>query len=119
MKYLKQFTIIAAISLCGEAMKFYLPLPVPASVWGLLLMLAVLLSGVIRLEQVKETADFLIAIMPVMFVPAGVGLLTAWDALRPVCIPVLLITFVTTIVVMGVTGKITQGIIGREKRKQK
>ena len=50
-----------------------LPLPVPASVYGLVLMLAALMTGIIKVGQVEETADFLIEIMPVMFVPAGVA----------------------------------------------
>lgn len=119
MKFLRQFSVIAVISLLGEILKACLPLPVPASVWGLILMLAALCSGILKVEQVKKAAEFLIEIMPVMFIPAGVGLLTAWDALRPVCLPVLVITIVTTVLVMGVTGKTTQGIIRREKRREK
>lgn len=119
MKFLRQFTIIAAVSLLGEVLKACLPLPVPASVWGLVLMLGALCSGLLKVEQIREAAEFLIEIMPVMFIPAGVGLLNAWDALRPFCIPVIAITIVTTILVMGVTGKTTQGIIRREKHRKK
>ena len=78
MKYIKQFLIILLISAWGEGLYVLLPLPIPASVYGLVLLLAALISKVLKVEQVKETADFLIEIMPVMFIPAGVGLLTAW-----------------------------------------
>lgn len=117
MKYLKQFLLILLISFLGEGLHVLLPLPVPASVYGLILMLAGLIFGVIRLEQVEEAANFLVEIMPVMFIPAGVGLLTAWDALRPVCVPIVLITVFTTVLVMGVTGWVSQIIIRKERNR--
>ena len=62
-------------------------------------------------------AEFLIEIMPVMFIPAGVGLLTAWGALKPVCVPIILITVITTVVVMVVTGRVTQTVIRKDRKK--
>ena len=94
-----------------------IPLPVPASVYGLVLLLAALLTGVIKLDQVEGAADFLIEIMPVMFIPAGVGLLTAWSVLKPVCVPIILITVITTVVVMIVTGRVTQAVIRMDRKK--
>lgn len=116
MKFLKQFLWILLISFLGEALRALIPLPIPASVYGLVLMLAALITGVLKVEQVRGAAEFLIEIMPVMFIPAAVGLLTAWDALRPVCVPVLVITAATTVIVMAVTGRVTQAIIRREKK---
>lgn len=74
MKYVRQFWIILLISAMGEALHVLIPLPVPASVYGLVIMLIALGTHIIKLEQVKEAAEFLIEIMPVMFIPAGVGL---------------------------------------------
>ena len=117
MKYLKQFGIILLISLMGEALRMLLPLPIPASVYGLVLMLIALMTGIIKIHQIKEVSAFLIEIMPVMFIPAGVGLLEAWPSLRPVRIPVVVISSVTTIIVMVVTGRAAQRIIGKEKKE--
>ena len=119
MKYLKQFTIILLISFAGEILRALVPLPIPASVYGFVILLAALLIGVIKVEQVKETALFLIEIMPVMFIPAAVGLLTAWDTLKPVCVPVIAITVITTVLVMGVTGKVAQWVIQRSRNPKK
>lgn len=119
MKYVRQFWIILLFSAVGEGLHVLIPLPVPASVYGLVLMLIALSSGLLKLEQVKDTAEFLIEIMPVMFIPAGVGLLTAWDALKPVWVPVIIITAVTTVIVMVVTGRVTQFVIRREKGGRK
>lgn len=118
MKYLKQFWIILLVSALGEGLRVLLPLPIPASVYGLVLMLAALLCGVIKLEQVESAADFLVEIMPVMFIPAGVGLLNAWGALQPIWVPVMVITVLTTVIVMVVTGRTTQFVIKKDKRRQ-
>ena len=115
MKILRQFVIILLISFLGELLKAALPLPVPASVWGLILMLAALKTGVLKLSQVSDAAVFLIEIMPVMFIPAGVGLLNAWGVLKPVWIP---ISVVTTVLVMAVTAKVTQTVIHNSKKKK-
>ena len=115
MKYLKQFLIILAISLIGEILKVLLPLPIPASIYGMVIMFVCLLTGVIKLEQVRETGKFLIEIMPVMFIPAGVGLMSSWNVLQPVLVPVSVITVITIFTVMGATGVISQFIIRRTK----
>ena len=119
MKFLKQFSIILLISFLGEILHMLIPLPVPASVYGLVLMLGALITGILKLGQVRETATFLIEIMPVMFIPAGVGLMESWSSLQPVWLPVILITIVTTILVMAVTGKVTQAMIGKEKKDER
>lgn len=87
MKYLKQFLIILVISLIGELLNKLLPLPVPASIYGMVILFIGLLSGVIKLSSVKEAGSFLIEIMPVMFIPAGVGLMSSWLNLKPIIIP--------------------------------
>lgn len=117
MKYLRQFAIILFISLLGELLRILIPLPIPASVYGLVLMLVALTTGMLKVHQVKAAADFLIEIMPVMFIPAGVGLLDSWPALQPVWVPVVLITLLTTIIVMAVTGQVAQKIIRKEEKK--
>lgn len=117
-KILRQFVIILLISFLGELLKAALPLPVPASVWGLILMLAALKTGVLKLSQVSDAAVFLIEIMPVMFIPAGVGLLNAWGVLKPVWIPISVITVVTTVLVMAVAAKVTQAVIQNSKKKK-
>lgn len=117
MKYLKQFMVILAFSFLGEVLHQVLPLPIPASVYGLVFMLAALMTGVLKLHQVKEASTFLIEIMPVMFIPAAAGLIDSWGILQPVIVPIGIITVVTTVFVMAVTGLVTQGIIRKGKKK--
>lgn len=115
MKYVRQFCIILLLSFMGELLYELFPFPVPASVYGLVLMLAALVSGLLKVEQVKETVSFLVEIMPVMFIPAGVGLMSSWGVLKPVLLPVAVITVLTTVIVMAVTGRVTQAIIRGKK----
>lgn len=115
MKYIRQFFIILLFCFLGELLKYLIPLPIPTSIYGLILMLTALLTGILKVNQVDETAVFLIDIMPVMFIPAGVGLLTSIEALRPNLAAIIVITILTTILVMGITGITAQFVMERKK----
>jgi len=115
MKYIRQFTIILFISLAGEIIHLLVPLPVPASIYGLLVMLIGLRKKWIALAAVEEVSIFLIDIMPLMFIPAAVGLLDSWGVLRPILVPFLVITLLSTIIVMVITGKVTQLFIKNDR----
>ena len=118
MKFIKQFGVILAISFIGEIMNYLIPLPVPASIYGLVLMFLALETGILKLEQVRETAKYLIEIMPLMFIPAGVGLLEAWGDLKPIWIQVILIMMISTIAVIGISGRVTQMVIRLERKRK-
>lgn len=115
MKYLKQFLIILVISYAGELLKYVLPLPIPASIYGMVILLVGLFTGWIALDAVKDVGKFLIEIMPVMFIPAGVGLMSSWGILKPLILPVSIITVVTIVTVMAATGKVSQWVIRKGK----
>jgi holin-like protein len=117
MKFMRQLSIILAISCLGEALRIIIPLSIPASIYGLVIMLLALWTKVIKLHHIKETGNFLLDIMPLMFIPASVGLMESWSLLQAILIPVFIISLVSTIIVMVVTGRVTQGIIRWEKRK--
>ena len=110
MKFLRQFMIIILLSFLGEVLKMFIPLPIPTSVYGLVLMLVCLMTGVLKTSQVKDAAFFLIEIMPVMFIPAAAGLIDSWKVLQPLLLPILVITVVITVFVMVITGKVAQMI---------
>ena len=115
MKFMKQLAIIMVISFIAEIMEVLIPLPIAASVYGLVLMLIGLVTKIIPLEKVEGAADFLIEIMPILFVPAAVGLLDSWGQLRPILIPAIVITVIITVLVMAVTGQVTQVMIRHGK----
>ncbi len=115
MKYIRQLGIILGVSFIAELMEYLIPLPVAASVYGLVLMLVGLMTHVIPLEKVEGVADYLVSIMAIMFIPPTVGIMTAVDELRQMMIPLIVISIVSTLLIMVVTGKVTQAILRRSK----
>lgn len=118
MQYLKQFMIIVLIALIGEALSFLIPLPIPASIYGILILLALLISGKLKVESVKGVSSFLLAIMPVMFIPAAVGLMNSFSLLAGSLMAYIVILVVSTFAVMAVSGLVTQRVIDSEKSKE-
>ena len=116
MKLIKQFGIILAVSFIGELLGNWIPLPIPASIYGIILLFLGLKLHLIPFDDVHETGDFLIEIMPLMFIPAAVGLLESWDIIRPSWIQYILITVSTTFIVMVAAGLVTQAVIRRTKK---
>ena len=117
MKYIKQLTIILFISLISEILNKLLPLPIPSSIYGLIIMFLSLTFNIIKLDDIKETAKFLIEIMQIMFIPAGVGLIIAYDFIKDKLLIYFVMTFLSTIIVMILTGKIADYIITRKGDK--
>ena len=107
MKYVRQFAVIMLITCIGEILKYLIPLPVPASIYGLCLMLFLLVMGIVKLEDVKDVGLFLVEIMPLMFIPAAVGLLESWTTLADILLPVLSISVAGAVLGMIVAGKVT------------
>ncbi len=116
MKHIYQFFIILLVSFAGEILHFFIPIPVPASIYGLVIMLILLCTGIVKLSNVEKTSDFLIDIMPLMFIPGGVKLITVWNDVKPILLPLIVITAVSTVIVMAVTGKTTELIMKSDKR---
>ena len=104
MKFLKQFLIILFVSFLGEILNYLIPLPIPASIYGILIMFLALELHIIPLSAVRDAGRFLIEIMPVMFIPAAVGLLKAWGILKPNWLTYTLIMFATTFIGMILSG---------------
>ena len=118
MKYLIQFLIIIAFSFAGELLHYCLPLPIPASVYGIILLFLALEMKWVSVKDIRETSAFLIAVMPVMFIPAAVGLMDSWKSIGNSWLAYIVVTVVSTFVVMGVSGKVTQGVIRAHKSKK-
>lgn len=111
MEYLRQFLIILGVSFVGEVLHAVIPLPIPASVYGLVLMFLALCTGLIQLSRVHHAARFLIGIMPVLFISPLVGLVDTWELIRPILLPTAGIVLTATALVIGVTGLTAQGIL--------
>lgn len=119
MKYILQFEIIIAISLIGELLNRLIPLPIPASIYGMVILFTALCTGLIKLSAVRETGKFLIYIMPMMFIPATVGLLESWSIMQDFLTAIIVISLVSTVLVMVLTGHVTQLIIKLKNKEEK
>ncbi len=118
MKYIKQFMIILAVSFAGELLHMAIPAPIPASIYGLVLMFLLLFTGILKVEAVKEASAFLIEIMPLVFIPAAVGLVNSWDLISGKWYMYVTVLVATTVFVMAVSGLVTQLVIRAGKKSE-
>lgn len=116
MKYFSQFAIILFVSVLGELCAMALPLPIPACIYGMVLMFMALCFKIIKLEQVDDAGKFMIEVLPVMFTPPAVGLIALWDVISPIWPQLLVIIVITTAVVMVVTGHVAQFMLRHEQK---
>ena len=108
MKYIKQLLIIIGFSLAGEALAKLIPLPVPAAIYGLVLLLIALMTGCLKTEAIVDTARFAIGIMPILFVAPTVNILQNWGVIAPNIVPIVTIMVLSTFIVFIVSGVVTQ-----------
>lgn len=118
MKYMKQIGVIVTIAFIAELLYFVIPLPIPASVYGMLILFLSLCLGIIKLEMVEDVADWILSIMPIFFIAPTVGLIEAFGDIEGQVIPLVLMCIVSTFVVTSVTGLTAQGIIRLRKKKK-
>ena len=113
MKYLSQFCIIMGFTLVGEALQRLLPLPLPASVYGLVLLFLALCTGIVKLEQVKDVGNFLTSILPILFVAPAVNILEYWNLIESRLIPIGALILGSTVLIFGISGTVTRLITGK------
>lgn len=111
MKYLSQFLIILGFSLAGEALQRLVPLPIPASVYGIVLLFAALCAGLVKLAQVKEAGGFLTSILPILFVSPAVGILENWALIQDAVLPMFLLVAASTALTFGISGRVAQWLL--------
>lgn len=118
MEHVKQALIILLISTIGEALNFLIPLPIPGSIYGMVLLFILLCLGIVKIEHVKRVGKILLDIMPLLFIPSAVGIISEIDQIKELWLQVIITTIVTTIITMGVTGLTTQAMIRHKRRKE-
>ena len=116
--YLFQFARILAFCFLGEICHAVLPLPIPASIYGLLLLLAALRFGIVKLEQIKEVGLFLTGIFPLLFVPAAAGVMELWAEMGEMLLPIVIAIIPVTVLVLVSAGRTTQALTSRRAAKK-
>ena len=117
MKYLKQICLILLFCFLGELCRYLIPLAIPASIYGMVLLFGALALKIVRIESVRQTGFFLTSILSLLFVAPMVQLMDFWPMLRPVLIPTLVICLAGTIIVFAVSGIVTQWLIRKGEKK--
>ena len=117
MKYLSQFLIILGFTLAGEALQRIIPLPIPASVWGIALLFTALCLKLIKVEQVKKTAAFLSSLLPLLFVSPAVKIVEDWALIREDLLGIALVLIATTVLTFAVSGRVAQAFVKKEGKR--
>ena len=110
MKYIPQFLYILLFSLLGEFLEAIIPLPIPAAIYGLLLLLLALILGIIKEKHVAEASAFLISILPILFVPPLARILLYWDLISPHIAAIIIICVVSTVIIFAISGLVTKWV---------
>ena len=113
--YLKQSAWIFGFTLLGEALHRLLPLPIPAAVYGLVLLFVALCLKLVKVEQINKVSDFLLTILPILFVSPAVNLLESWGIVAPHVIPIALLVVSSTVLVFAVAGVVSQLFCRKEQ----
>lgn len=117
MKYLKQMLVILAFTFVGEGLASWIPLPIPAAIYGFVLLFLALCTGLLKPAHIDETANFLIGIMGIMYVAPAVNILAYYHVIAPALVPVCVIVLTSTVVVFAVAGLVTQWLRKKEGKK--
>ena len=110
MKYIKQLLIILAFTLLGEVLAKVIPFPIPAAIYGFVLLFLALCLGLLKPEHIDETAKLLIACLGLFFVPPAVNILAYLDIIKPALVPICVIVLSSLFVVFIVAGLVTQAL---------
>lgn len=119
MKYLREIAVIFGITMVGELLNQWIPLPVPAGVYGLFILLGLLCSGKLKISDIEATGNLLLDLMPLMFIPAAVGLIEKFEELKAILVPFVVITVASTFIVLTITGKTAEYVLHRQKKEEK
>ena len=118
VRYIKQICIILGVCLLAELMEYFIPLPIAASIYGLVLMLIALWTKIIPLKEVEGVSDFLTDNLAVMFIPPTVGIMASVEEMKQMLVPLIVISALTTLLIMAVTGWVSQAIIRKKKAQE-
>lgn len=99
----------------GEFLSSTFSLPLPGSLIGMLLLLLLLSTHILKLEQIQTVSTFLLTHLPFFFIPAGVALMASFEKIQDLWLPILLVCLVTTILTMGLSGWSIQTLLNRRK----
>jgi holin-like protein len=118
IKYLVQFGIILLICFAGELLQAFLNLLIPGNIIGMLLLLFLLLSGLVKLPMIEDVSNFMLKHLSFFFIPAAVGLITCFSVLEGKWIVLIFISVISTFIIAAVTGITVQMLMKRRQARE-
>lgn len=115
MKFLRQILLIFLFSFLGELLRSLIPMPIPASIYGMVLLFIALSAKIVKLEDIKSAGGFLTSLFPLLFVAPVVSLMDCWADIAPKLVPILFILIFSALVCFFVAGRFTQRLMKRKE----
>ena len=115
MKYITQVLLVVLFTFLGEVLAYVIPFPIPAAIYGIVLMLIALSTGILKVEKVKDVSQFLISIMPVLYVAPSVRILEYWGVIAPNVAAIIIISVVSTFLVFAVSSLVVNALMKKKK----
>lgn len=119
MKIFREAIIILGIYLIGELISKGFSLPLPGNIIGMIILLVLLCTKVIKIENVENISTFFLDHLSFFFIPAGVGLISSFTSIKDSLVYILLLCLITTAIVIVTTGLVVQYIIKIKENKMK
>lgn len=119
MKHIFSLGVILLFCLFGEIVKAVLPFPIPASIYGMVLLFISLELKIIKLEQISSVAHYFISIMLIFFIMPAVSIMDSFSLIKNHVFEILIAIIIPTILVVIVTGLVTQKVEKLSMKHQK
>lgn len=115
IRYLIQFGIILFVCFLGDLLQSSLNIPVPGNIIGMLLLLILLLTGLLKMSMIEDVSNFMLKHLSFFFIPAAVGLITCFSVLEGKWTELMFISVFSTFIIAVVTGATVQLLMKRRK----
>lgn len=92
---------------------------IPGSIIGMMLLLLFLSTRIVKTEQIEELSGFLLKYMGFFYIPLGVSLINSVDLFQSIWLELIVILFISCILVMYVTSKVTEVLMNLRGRTEK
>lgn len=114
-QYLRSFILIYLCLYAGIFIASLLPIVIPGSIIGMLILFVLLSLQILPAKWVKPSSHLLIRYMALLFVPIGVGVMQYYDVLKTQFGPIVVSCFISTVVVLVIVSWSSHLVHGERK----
>lgn len=117
MNKLGQFGIILGVLFLGEFLHLKFNLPIPSTIMGMIILFVLMFFKIIKLSWVEDIGEILLNNLSLLFIPAGVELIRELDIFKGQIIRLAIIIFISTTIVIIVTGYTVQTLESKRRNE--